>query len=59
LEMTLRLPRTAAGKVFLKLPFVPASVMMNGERVDASRMVGEIYSIPVQVEGFCMVRIEK
>ena len=30
LEMTLRLPRTAAGKVFLKLPFVPASVMMNG-----------------------------
>ncbi len=59
LEMTLRLPRTAEGKVFLKLPFAPVSVMMNGSLVDALMLNGEIYSIPVQVEGFCTLHIKK
>jgi alpha-galactosidase len=59
LEMKLRLPRTAAGELLLKLPFEPATVTINGSPVDASRQADGIYSIPVRVEGFCTVRIDK
>lgn len=58
-EMLLRLPRKASGTVFLRLPFKPSEVFVNGELVAPLLDTEETFSLPVQVDGFCTLQIKK
>ncbi|HNR01864.1 MAG TPA: alpha-galactosidase [Anaerolineaceae bacterium] len=59
LEFTLRLPRIASGVVILSLPFTPVNAVVNGEQAAIRMLTEGIYNLPVSVEGFCKVRINK
>lgn len=59
LEMTLRLPRTTEGEIFLRLPFKPGLISVNGTAVALSEELAQVYRVPLKMAGFCMVRIIK
>ena len=58
LELTLRLPRTAQGNVFLILPAAPLSIQANGQSISNVSVDDFFISIPVTVEGFCHLKVE-
>ena len=59
LELKLRLPRMAMGEVFLRLPFEPAAWYVNDLLVSARKASAQVYRVPVEVDGFSNIRIEK
>lgn len=59
LELKLRLPRMAMGEVFLRLPFEPAAWYVNDLLVSARKASAQVYRVPVEVDGFSDIRVEK
>lgn len=58
LEMTLRLPRSTSGEVFLRLPCGTGQVRVNGNPAALTLVEQDIYSLPVQVDGFCYIQVQ-
>ena len=59
IEINLRLPRMASGNIYIRAPQKPEAVSTNGNAVKLVSLSDDHYSLPVQVEGFCAVKIEK
>jgi len=55
--LTLRLPRSTTGKVFLYLPRGAGEAKVNGSPEELVPVSDEVYSLNVQVDGFCTIRI--
>jgi len=57
ISLTLRLPRSTAGKIFLYLPRGAGEAKVNGSAEELVLISDDIYSLNVQVDGFCSIRI--
>ena len=57
ISLTLRLPRSTAGKIFLYLPRGAGEAKVNGSPEELVLISDDIYSLNVQVDGFCSIRI--
>ena len=55
--LTLRLPRSTTGKVFLYLPHGAGEAKVNGSPEELVPVSDEVFSLNVQVDGFCTIRI--
>lgn len=58
LRFTLRLPRSTKGSVILALPRGASEVRVNNQLVELSHIKKDLYSLPLVVDGFCLVEIQ-
>ena len=57
-QMTLRLPRSVQGNVYLYLPASVQGVDVNGAPGEISNLNGNIYQLTVEIEGFCHIQVK-
>lgn len=57
LNITLRLPRSTTGNLYLYLPGEVSTAVVNEVTVELQQLNGSIYRLPVEVEGFCHIHI--
>lgn len=57
-DLTLRLPRTTNGSVYLYLPTTIGEIKVNGIVCDPTPTEGGIYRVPVAVDGFCHIHVQ-
>ncbi len=59
LAFTLRLPRKAAGRVRLALPWAKASAEVEGQPAELTHEGGKVWSLPLNFDGFVHVTVKK
>lgn len=56
-HLTLRLPRSVQGNVYLYLPSSLQGVEVNGVPGKITHLTGNIYQLPVEIDGFCHIQL--
>jgi hypothetical protein len=59
LAFTLRLPRTAEGKVNVALPWEKVTILCDENLVEYVQPVAGVYQFSVTLNGFAHIRIQK
>jgi hypothetical protein len=59
LAFTLRLPRTAAGKVSVAVPWQKVIITCDENLVEFTRSAAGVVEFPVVLNGFCRVKISQ
>ena len=59
LSFSLRLPRCTSGDVYLYLPGGGKEYFVNGEPVSAEKITSDLYRVPVNLDGFANIVVNR